>query len=197
MYEIEVRLENFGGLSEKTIRTFLKRVSSASRKALMEDIDMFMQNIEMNVEERSKVFRLLENKLDTCSYFEIQDIRKGSWEFTFVLSGAVYFILQATIGETLKDAWKKTKMRKKLIDWLTSEDILKNLMSCSSDYIVEKFERNTVKCTEVVVKSFSKIKMTFQFNLENVREKKPQTFEEVLVELKKLIEEEDKNDLGK
>jgi len=51
----------------------------------------------------------------------MKEVKTGSIEITVVFTGLAIWLLQATLGETVKEAWKKTKIHKGIIKWVEEE----------------------------------------------------------------------------
>ncbi len=55
------------------------------------------------------------------SSVNIRAVKKGSIEFAIVATGLTVWILQQTLGETLKQSWLESNMHKKLKNFLTKD----------------------------------------------------------------------------
>lgn len=63
----------------------------------------------------------LKGQLNHIEAYYLERLEKGSIELTITLTAFGVWLLQQTIGESIKEAWLKSDMHKDLVDYLSSD----------------------------------------------------------------------------
>lgn len=118
---IKLRLENIQGVSDRTARTLLKDLSRVSRRAQMREIEAIMRAAKLDRALKQSIRdRLIDELADAPAYY-LQHARAGSIEIVVVVGAVGIWLLQNTLGETFKDAWKETEFHNAVIDWVKNK----------------------------------------------------------------------------
>ena len=137
-------------------------MSTLSREIQEQEV-LFLINSNSFLEpnEKQSVRDRIASDLSHINSYYIEKVEKGSLTLTISLTAFAIWLLQNTIGESIKDAWKKTQFHQYIIDYLTSErraDILnKNADIFLDSWMLERFlvdgrERTTDQQGNVTLK---------------------------------------------
>jgi hypothetical protein len=62
----------------------------------------------------------MEGRLGDAPSFYIDHFRRGSLSLVLILSAASFWLLENTIGESVKDAYRRTRLHRRMVDYLSS-----------------------------------------------------------------------------
>jgi len=60
-------------------------------------------------------------QVNHISAYYVEELYKGSFEITLTITAAILWLLQNTIGESVKEAWKKTEWHEMMVDYLSTD----------------------------------------------------------------------------
>ena len=105
-------------LSDKTFRNFLKDISKAVREAHVSEVITLIETSELPLNEMQSLRDRLRHQLETDQCYYIESFKKGSIEFTIAASAVSIWLLQTTIGESVKEAYMQSRMHKRIVKYL-------------------------------------------------------------------------------
>jgi len=108
-------------ISDRTLRDILKSLSSMGRNIQVNEIMHLINNSPLDASEKQSIRDRLSPELMHMHSYYVDKIEKGSLSVTITVTAFALWMLQNTIGESVKDAWKQTKFHKKIIDYLTTD----------------------------------------------------------------------------
>jgi len=124
MNNLRIRLyhQKLDLLSDRTFRALLKRLSALSREIQTQEVLHFVNNSRLlELREKQSINDRIKPSLNHIPSYYIEKIEKGSLEIVLALTAFALWLLQQTVGETIKEAWKKTQFHKELVDYLSSD----------------------------------------------------------------------------
>lgn len=118
---LKLRLNDIDGVSDRTARALLKDLTKIARRAQMREVEYILKAAKLDRREiQSLRDKLIDQAADAPAYY-LQYARAGSIEVGLMLGATVIWVLQNTLGETLKDAWKETTVHREIIDWVKNK----------------------------------------------------------------------------
>jgi hypothetical protein len=115
---VAIRIDHDGEIAATTLASILTAVEDSYAEAVTLALTTGLV-YPFNPAQLNTVTKILE--LRKGRFFRVTRVRSGSVELlgTAGLAALFLFILQGTVGETLKDAYKKSAMHRRLIHLLT------------------------------------------------------------------------------
>ncbi len=108
------------GLSYQVLDSILSEIAKTVRKIERKELDFFLRKFSdaqlPQVTRDAIEFRF--RQIDVRRHLTISSVRSGSIELTILAAGTAYWVIDKTLGETLKDAWKSSELNRQLIDLL-------------------------------------------------------------------------------
>lgn len=99
-------------ISDRTLRRLLKGFSKICRGILRDEIERLILELELDSRQVQSVRDRTLNQLSNVSTFYVEKIEKGSLEVIVLLSAFSVWLLQATLGESVKRAFKGSDLGK-------------------------------------------------------------------------------------
>jgi hypothetical protein len=130
-------------ISDRTLRSLLKKISTILREIQYQEVYYLINNSDISPSEKQSMRDRLKGPLNHIDAYYLQKLEKGSIELTISLTAVGIWLLQQTIGESIKESWHKSEMHKNLVSYL-SGDILK----FSGDSRKEVLDRNIDRVLE-------------------------------------------------
>jgi hypothetical protein len=138
-------------ISDRTFRTFIKNTSKVVREIITDELQQITDELGLSLRERQSLkARLRNNDSKIVSYY-LESVERGSLALTLSITAVGLWLLQQTLGETIKEAWKQSQLHEKLIDYLTKkrriEWMEQELRHCFPKekrfdrYVVESFKK--------------------------------------------------------
>lgn len=123
MNEIRLRVYHPGLdlLSDRTLRSLLKSVSVFCREIQRAEALELLDEFELSESHQDEIEGQLEAPIDHMESYYVNKIRKGSIELTLCFTPFAIFILQQTLGASLSEAWSRSDMNKKIVDYLSGK----------------------------------------------------------------------------
>lgn len=108
-------------LSDRTIRSLLKSISATLREIQYQEVFFLINTSNASPSEKQSMRDRLKGQLNHIEAYYLERLEKGSIELTITLTAFGVWLLQQTIGESIKEAWLKSDMHKDLVDYLSSD----------------------------------------------------------------------------
>ena len=116
--QIIVRFGDIDGVSDRTARNLLRDLAKVCRRTQMREVEALMRFAHLNRRERQSLRDKISNDIETGPVYYLKTVETGSIEIVIALSAFGLWLLQATAGETLKSAWKETRLHNAIISWM-------------------------------------------------------------------------------
>ena len=119
------------GVSDRTLREILKSISGFSRVAQIREVENLIAELALTRRQRQSLKDRLRRSYDNSPVYYLQTARAGSLELAVILTGVPIWLLQMTIGESVKEAWKLTESHKKILKYIRKdrERVLPDLLA--------------------------------------------------------------------
>jgi hypothetical protein len=142
--EVTLYFSNHQGVSYEVLDSVLSYMARAVRRLEKNDFELCVEILrDYNVPEVTiDAARFRFENLDYRRFITITKASTGSIELIIALAGAAYWIVDKTLGETLKDAWKQTSAHEKLVV------ILSNKMKARKVEIAEALRPHRLPSTQ-------------------------------------------------
>lgn len=191
-------------VSDRTFRELLKKLSSLSREIQAQEALFLINSSFLEPSEKQSIRDRIRPDLDHIPAYYVEKIQKGSLEVTISMTAFAIWLLQATVGKSIEEAWKRTKFHQWLIDYLSSErrkdTIERNVDAVINNWSMDRFlvesvqkeiDENEDICVFVLLKTFDVLE-------EDIRERNIKVDVELIIEngrklIAKLEGEADKN----
>lgn len=108
-------------VSDRTFRSILKRFSSVVREIQYQEVMVLVNQSDLSPSEKQSIRDKLKGKLNHIDAYYIEKIERGSITITGLVTTAALGLLAVTVGESVKEAWKKSEFHKSLVEYLTMD----------------------------------------------------------------------------
>ena len=108
-------------LSDRTFRSLLKKISSVLRELQYQEALHLIRSFDATPSQRQSMRDRIRAQSSHIEAYYIQKLERGSVTLTVTLTGGALWLLQLTIGESIKEAWQKSAMHKDLVSYLSGD----------------------------------------------------------------------------
>ena len=108
-------------VSDRTFRSILKKFSSVVREIQYQEVMVLVNQSDLSPSEKQSIRDKLKGKLNHIDAYYIEKIERGSITITGLVTTAALDLLAVTVGESVKEAWKKSEFHKSLVEYLTMD----------------------------------------------------------------------------
>ncbi|EGR2724414.1 hypothetical protein DUG83_23635 [Vibrio parahaemolyticus] len=108
-------------VSDRTFRSILKKFSSVIREIQYQEVMVLVNQSDLSPSEKQSIRDKLKGKLNHIDAYYIEKIERGSITITGLVTTAALGLLTVTVGESVKEAWKKSEFHKSLVEYLTMD----------------------------------------------------------------------------
>jgi hypothetical protein len=116
---VNVRFDKINTVSDRTARELLKSLSKICRRAQARELFDLLSEADIEDRERQSLRDRTRKSVETAPVYYLNSAQTGSFIITVTITGFCLWVLQNTLGETLKTAWKETKMHEMLNYYIT------------------------------------------------------------------------------
>jgi hypothetical protein len=107
-------------ISDRTFRESLKLASRTIHQIHLGEIDHLIATSELANRAKQSLRDRLRGKTDHLPNYYVESVNRGSLEIAVTLTGFGIWLLQSTIGETVKEAWTRTQFHRHLARFLAN-----------------------------------------------------------------------------
>lgn len=115
---IELDYADLPFISDRSARAILKDLSKAVRRAQATEIDEFIRDAGLSRRERQSINDRIRRPIQEAAVYYVEEIRAGSLWGKLTISGFSLWLLSATLGETVKEAWKASEVHNGIIEYV-------------------------------------------------------------------------------
>lgn len=115
---IILRFGEIDGVSDRTARSLFRDLSKFCRRIQVRETEALMRFAHLNRRERQSFSDRIAPDIESGPVYYLKSAETGSIEIAIYLSALGIWLLQATVGETLKSAWKETRFHNSVVDWV-------------------------------------------------------------------------------
>ena len=115
---VEIDYSDLPFISDRTARSILKDLSKAVRRAQTSEINIFLSEVGLGFRERQSINDRLRPRIQEASVYYVEELYAGSLWGKLTISGFSLWLLSATLGETVKEAWKATEIHNSIIEYV-------------------------------------------------------------------------------
>ncbi|MBY8067004.1 hypothetical protein KW492_01930 [Vibrio fluvialis] len=108
-------------VSDRTFRSILKKFSSVIREIQYQEVMVLVNQSDLSPSEKQSIRDKLKGKLNHIDAYYIEKIERGSITITGLVTTAALGLFAVTVGESVKEAWKKSEFHKSLVEYLTMD----------------------------------------------------------------------------
>ena len=121
MQELSIRIYHptLSIWSDHTFRSILKKFSSLMREIQYQEVMYLINSSNLTPSEKQSLRDKLKGPLNHVDSYYVEKVERGSLTITAIAAGAGFALLQCTLGESVKEAWKQVDMHKQIVDYLS------------------------------------------------------------------------------
>lgn len=148
-------------VSDRTLRSLLKKISTLSREIQYQEVMYLINNSDLHANEKQSLRDKLNAPLNHIHAYYVDKIERGSIEIILSLSACALWLLDKTIGETIKDAWKRTDLNQSLLDYLLKGNHRQTIINRNIDrvldawsfdgFLIDNIEKTTPTPDELII----------------------------------------------
>lgn len=154
-YDIVIRMKFTGDtVPAELVQEMLDDIEAAVYKSETNDIKkLFNDSNSFQIPQVIKDASLYRLDYHRGNALIVESTKKGSLIVEAVVAGLSYWVLQNTIGETFKDAWKETELHQKIRRFFLSDRVkgdsnkAKDIESNISNSVRRQYRRNELEAT--------------------------------------------------
>ncbi len=120
MHEIRLRVEHpqLEALSDRTVLQLLKEVAKSLRNAQRNEVAHLIETSDLAGNQKQSLTDRLDKKLEGIPAYYLRDLTRGSLIVEVSLAAVGIWLLEKTIGKAIQDAWERTDMYSRIVDYL-------------------------------------------------------------------------------
>jgi hypothetical protein len=148
-------------ISDRTLRSLLKKISAIAREIQSHEVLFLINTSDASPSEKQSMRDRLNGPLKHIPAYYLQNLERGSIELTITLTAVGIWLLQQTIGESIKESWLKSKMHKMLVNYL-SGDLRRKVVDRHIDgildgwifdrYLIEDINKFIDDCGDITIR---------------------------------------------
>lgn len=140
-------------ISDRTLRAFVKKASSVLRDVQRLEVAYLIDSFPAAPAELQSIRDRLREPLKHIDAFYLQKVEKGSFLLVTTIAAGLW-LLQTTIGESVKEAWTQVELHKKIVSYLTGKtrnDVVDKCLSTAlgnitfDKYLIDSIEKEILK----------------------------------------------------
>ncbi|KXJ46257.1 hypothetical protein SAMN04487868_112105 [Marinobacter salarius] len=148
-------------ISDRTIRSLLKRISTILREIQYQEVAYLIRSSETTPSQKQSLRDRLDGQLNHIEAYYLERLERGSLTLTVTLTAFGIWLLQQTIGESIKEAWQQSNMHKELVAYLSGpqrKEVLDRNIDRVLDgwtfdnYVIEDVNKTTDEQGELTVR---------------------------------------------
>jgi len=139
-------------VSDRTFRSILKKFSTLLREIQYQEVQYLITRSEIENSEKQSLRDRLEGPLNHIDAYYLGKVERGSIVIEVSLAATALWFLKNTVGESVKDAYRRSEMHKFLVDYLSGsverEEVIDRNIDRVLDawnfegFLVESIEKN-------------------------------------------------------
>ena len=118
---VQVEYADLPFISDRTARSILKDLSKAVRHAQAMEVDLLLKTTNVGRRDRQSIKDRMRTPIQEGAVYYVEELIAGSLWGKLTISGFAIWLLSATVGETVKDAWKETEIHRGIIEYVKNE----------------------------------------------------------------------------
>lgn len=115
---VKVEYADLPFISDRTARSILKDLSKAVRQAQATEVELILRAAKVGRRDRQSINDRLHRPIQEGAVYYVEELKAGSLESTVTISAFSLWLLSATVGETIKDAWKAAPVHQAVIEYI-------------------------------------------------------------------------------
>lgn len=89
------------------------------REIQYQEVMYLINSSNLTPSEKQSLRDKLKGPLNHVDSYYVEKVERGSLTITAIAAGAGFALLQCTLGESVKEAWKQVDMHKQIVDYLS------------------------------------------------------------------------------
>ena len=118
---VKVEYADLPFISDRTARSILKDLSKAVRQAQTIEVEQLLRTANVGRRDRQSINDRLRRPLQEGAVYYVEELRAGSLQSTITMSAFALWLLNITVGETIKDAWRAAPIHQAVIDYIEKD----------------------------------------------------------------------------
>lgn len=181
-------------LSDRTIRSLLKKISTILREIQYQEVAYLIKSSDIAPSQKQSLRDRLEGQLNHIEAYYLDRLERGSLTLTVILTSFGVWLLQQTIGESIKEAWQQSNMHKELVAYLSGpqrKDVLDRNIDRVLDgwtfdnYVIEDVNKKVDEQGDLTVRVDLSTPIQIQRRIEN--NSGPVTIDSIIEDSNKII----------
>ena len=130
MNEIKIKISHssLSPISDRTLRFLLKKMSQMSRDIQEAEIRSLINLADLPASEKQSLRDRVLPEVKHINGYYVDSVRIGSIVIEFSVAAVALWLLQNTVGESVKDAWRATAFHERIVDYLSTDKRRKNII---------------------------------------------------------------------
>lgn len=119
--KVEINYQDIHVISDRTARELLKELSKAIRWAQRSEVNRVLHSAPLERAQIQSLNDRLDHKLEAIPAYYLERLEEGSLKGTFIVSAFGLWLLQNTVGETVKEAWLAYDVHQTIISYIEDD----------------------------------------------------------------------------
>lgn len=116
---LEITFHGLDYVSDRTSREVMKSTSKLMRRAQIAEIIYLLKRAELPLSQYQSLLDRSVKFLQDAPLLNIKEAHQGSWQIIAGVGAFGIWFLQNTIGESLKEGWKQTRLHQQIKDYVS------------------------------------------------------------------------------
>lgn len=119
--EVEINYQDIHVVSDRTARELLKELSKAIRWAQRSEVARVLYSAPIGRAQIQSLNDRLDHRLEVIPAYYLERLEEGSLKGKIIVSAFGLWLLQNTVGETIKEAWLAYDVHQAIIAYIKDE----------------------------------------------------------------------------
>lgn len=119
--KVEIDYRDIHVVSDRTAREILKELSKAIRWAQRSEVARILHAAPINRAQIQSLNDRLDHKIETMPAYYLERLEEGSLRGTVVVTAFAIWLLQNTVGETVKEAWLAYDLHQTIVNYVQND----------------------------------------------------------------------------
>lgn len=157
-------------VSDRTFRELLKKLSALAREIQAQEVLHLIRSSELPGNLQQSLRDKLRPQLSHIPAYYVEDVSRGSVTIAISLTAVGIWLLQTTVGETIKEAWLQSEFHNRLLAYLTSKGPKgrRKVIEKNIDLVLANWKLDNFLIRDVATKVDKKQDLRVRVNLDSL-----------------------------
>lgn len=126
-------------ISDRSFRSLLKKLSSVVREFQHQEIQYLVDSFEISDSQKQSLNDKMKHSFSHIEAYYFEKYERGSIELAISVTAVGIWLLQITIGESIKVAYLRSELHHRILEYLSSSDERKEFLDHNIDRVFDSW----------------------------------------------------------